>query len=130
MKKYRGTGLISEKKTAEKKSLYAELHKRAKAAISSDSATGDFLQYIYSVLVAKNHQKIQSRWLVHEFFFTELFLGRTMCTAILLYLLKKKIYNPYSLCSWWFELFIKVNTRMLKSIYLENQCKPELSLQK
>ena len=53
-KKNGGTGLISEKA----EDLYAELNKRAKAATSSFSATGDFLQYIYSVLVTKNHQKI------------------------------------------------------------------------
>ena len=39
-----GTGLISEKTEA----LCAELNKRAEAATSSYSATGDFLQYIYS----------------------------------------------------------------------------------
>ena len=34
-------------------------------ATSSYSATGEFLQYIYSVLVAKNHQNIRSRCLVY-----------------------------------------------------------------
>ena len=42
-------------------------------ATSSYSATGEFLQYIYSALVAKNHQKIWSRYLVHEFFLTDIF---------------------------------------------------------
>ena len=42
-KKYGGTGLISEKMEA----LYTELNKRAEAATSSYSATGDFWQYIY-----------------------------------------------------------------------------------
>ena len=42
------------------------------AATSSYSATGKFLQYIYSMLVAKNHQKIQSRCLVQEFSFTDI----------------------------------------------------------
>ena len=64
-KKYGGAGLRSEKTEA----LYAELNKRAEAATSSYSATGDFLQYIYSVLIAKNHQKIRSRCLVHELSF-------------------------------------------------------------
>ena len=68
-KKYGGTVLVSEKTEA----LYAELNKRVKAATSSYSATGEFLQYIYSVLVAKNHQKIRSRYLVHEFSFTNIF---------------------------------------------------------
>ena len=53
--------------------MHAELNKRAEAAVSSYSATGDFLQYIYSVLVAKNHQEVQFRYLVHEFFFGDLF---------------------------------------------------------
>ena len=53
--------------------MYAELSKRAEAAVSSYSATGDFLQYIYSVLVAKNHQEIQFRCLVHEFFYGDFF---------------------------------------------------------
>ena len=70
-KKCRDTGLVSEKTEA----LYAELNERVEAATSSYSATGKFLQYIYSVLVAKNHQKIRSRCLVHEFFFTDIFLN-------------------------------------------------------
>ena len=48
------TGLISEKTEV----LYAELNERAEAATGSHSVTGDSLQYIYSVLVTKNHQKI------------------------------------------------------------------------
>ena len=48
--------------------LYAELNKRAEAATSSYSVTGDSLQYIYSVPVTKNHRNIRSRCLVHEFF--------------------------------------------------------------
>ena len=50
-KKYRDTALISEKTEA----LYLELKERAEAVTSSHSTAGDFLQYIYSVLVAKNH---------------------------------------------------------------------------
>ena len=65
-KKYGGTGLISEKT----KALYVELNERAEAATSSYSAPGDFSQYVYSVLVAKNQKKIRSWCLVHEFFFT------------------------------------------------------------
>ena len=38
--------------------LYVELNERGKAFTGSYSATGEFLQYIYSVLVAKNHQRI------------------------------------------------------------------------
>ena len=53
--------------------LYAEHSERAEAATSSYSTAGDFLQYIYSVLVAKNHQKIRSGCFVHEFFFADIF---------------------------------------------------------
>ena len=65
-KNYWGTGSISEKTEA----LYAELNKRAAAATNSYSVTDKFLQYIYSVLVIKNYQKIRSRCLIHEFSFT------------------------------------------------------------
>ena len=59
MKKSGGTGLISEKQKQKKKqALYAEFNERVEAATKSYFATDDFLQYIYSVLVAKNHQKI------------------------------------------------------------------------
>ena len=44
-------GLRSE----ETEALHAELNERAEAATSSYSAAVDFLQYIYLVLVAKNH---------------------------------------------------------------------------
>ena len=53
--------------------LYAELNKRAEAATGSYSVTGNSLQYIYSVPVSKNHQNIQSRCLVYEFSFTDIF---------------------------------------------------------
>ena len=91
--KCRGTGLVSEEKKTEP--LYAELNKRVEAVTSACSATGEFLQYIYSVFMAKNHQKIRSRCLVHEFSFTYIFFNsidekvrRTMRTAIVSYLLK------------------------------------------
>ena len=50
-KKYGGAGLLSEKKEV----LHAELNERAEAATSRYSAAAGFLQYIYLVLVAKNH---------------------------------------------------------------------------
>ena len=50
-KKYGVTDLLSEKMEA----LHAELNKRGEAATGSYSTEVDFLQYIYSVLVAKNH---------------------------------------------------------------------------
>ena len=64
--KYGGTGLVSHKTEA----LLAEL---MEAATNSYSATGKFWEYIYSMLVTKNHRKIQSTCLVHEFFFTDIF---------------------------------------------------------
>ena len=68
-KKYGGTGLISEKTG----SFYAELNERAEAATGSYSVTGDSLQCIYSVPVIENYRNIQSRCLVHEFSFTDIF---------------------------------------------------------
>ena len=53
--------------------LHADLNERVEAATSSCSATSNFWQYIYSVLLAKNHQTISSRSLVHEFRFTDIF---------------------------------------------------------
>ena len=75
-------GLASEKTEA----LYGELNEGVEAATSSYSATGKFLQYIYSVLVAKNHQKIRSRCLVHEFSFTDIFFNSVLygCGFLLL----------------------------------------------
>ena len=61
-------GLIPEKTEA----LYVELNKRTETATSNYSAPGDWSHYIYSVLVAKNQKKIQSRCLVHEFSFTDI----------------------------------------------------------
>ena len=66
-KAYGGTELLSEKTEA----LFAELNERVEATISSYSATGNFLQYFYSMLVDKNDQTIQSRCLAHEFFLTD-----------------------------------------------------------
>ena len=68
-KKHGGAGLLSENKEA----LYAALNEEAEAGTSSYSATGNLLQYIYSTLITKNYQKIQSRSAVHEFFFIDIF---------------------------------------------------------
>ena len=70
MKKIWGSGSNFWKK---KEALYAEPNEKAEAATSSYSVTGDFLQYIYSVPVTKNHQKNRSRCLVLEFSFTDFF---------------------------------------------------------
>ena len=69
-KKIGGTGGYFLKKM---EVWYAELNERVEAAASSYSAAGDFLQNIYSAIMAKNHQKIQSRCLVHEFSVREIF---------------------------------------------------------
>ena len=68
-KKIGGTGLLSERTEV----LYAELNEREEAATASYSVTGDSLQYIYSLTVTKDYRNIQSRGLVHEFFFTNVF---------------------------------------------------------
>ena len=69
-------GLIYEKT----KALDAELNKRPEAVTSSYSAPGNFLQYIYLVLVAKNHQRIPSRCLFHEFSFRHFLTTLIMVT--------------------------------------------------
>ena len=53
--------------------LYAELNERPEAATSSYSATDEFLQYIYSLLMVKNNRKVRSRCLVHQFSFADIF---------------------------------------------------------
>ena len=75
-KKYRGKRLISEKMEA----LYSELNQKMEAATNSYSPTGNFLQYVYSVLVTKNHQKIWSSCLGHEFSFTFFLMILIMAT--------------------------------------------------
>ena len=55
MKKYGGTGLISEKKEV----LYAELNERVGAATGSFCVTGDSLQYIYFLPVTENYRNIR-----------------------------------------------------------------------
>ena len=54
------------------------------AATSSYSTTGEFLRYIHSVLVVKSHQKIRSRYLVHEFYLTDIFFYSGLYGFILL----------------------------------------------
>ena len=50
-KKYGGTRLLSEKTEA----LHAKLNERVEAATNKFCAEVDFLQYIYLMLVTKNH---------------------------------------------------------------------------
>ena len=65
MKKNGGTKLISEKTEA----LYAELNERVEAVTSLYSATGNFLQYICSALVAKIDQDV----FFHKFSYKDIF---------------------------------------------------------
>ena len=88
---------LSEKKNGvqvsfwkKSEALYAELNKRVQAATNSYYATDEFLQYIYSVLVTKNHQKIQSMCFVHQFFFTGIFLNSVLYGCGVLLLLWKR----------------------------------------
>ena len=90
LKQYGGTGLLSKKTEV----LYAELNERAEPATSSYSAAGDFFQYIYSLIMITNHQKIRSRCLVHEFSIKDFFndINHGYKAAIL----KKKLFMAAS----------------------------------
>ena len=94
-KKYRGKRLISEKMEA----LYSELNQKMEAATNSYSPTDNFLQYVYSVLVTKNHQKIWSSCLGHEFSFTFFLMTLIMATEQLYW---RKILRGSScfICLW------------------------------
>ena len=52
--------------------MKAELNEAVEAATGSYSTTREFLQY--SMLVVKNHQNFRSRYLVYEFYFTDIVL--------------------------------------------------------
>ena len=94
-KRYRGKRLISEKMEA----LYSEFNQKMEAATNSYSPTGNFLQYVYSVLVTKNHQKIWSSCLGHEFSFTFFLMTLIMATEQLYW---RKILrgSSYFICLW------------------------------
>ena len=94
-KRYRGKRLISEKMEA----LYSEFNQKMEAATNSYSPTGNFLQYVYSVLVTKNHQKIWSSCLGHEFSFTFSLMTLIMATEQLYW---RKILRGSScfICLW------------------------------
>ena len=107
------------------------------AATSGYSAASNFLQYIHFVLVAKNRQKIQSRRLIHEFFFTYIFfkfrftwlwlLAAIMkrCAercALQLYRTSFRIFILFQLRNW---IILRVRTNFLlrnfhtKSVFME-----------
>ena len=73
--------------------VYAELNETVEAATSSYCAAGEFLRYIYSVLLAKNQQNIRSRCLAHECSFTDIFLNSILSGCGFLLLLWKGAQN-------------------------------------
>ena len=75
--------------------MHAELNERAEVATSSYSVTGDSLEYIYFVLLTKNHRDIQTRCLVYEFSFTDVFDG--INHGYRATILKKKIFLAASI---------------------------------
>ena len=76
----------------------------------------EFLQYIYSMLVANNHQKIRSRCLAHEFSFTYIFLT-------ILIMITKQLYSRKIICGWfrfvWMWLLIAVMKRCTQRCALQ-----------
>ena len=85
-------------------------------ATSSYSATDEFSQHIYSVLVAKNDQKIRSRCLVHEFFFTGIVLK-------ILIMVTEQLYWRKTLCGCfrfiWLWLLIAIMKRCAEPCALQ-----------
>ena len=63
-----------------------------------------FLQYMYSMLVDKNHQKIQSRCLAHEFSFTDIF--NNINDGYKAALLKKIIWGCFQFIWMWLLIVI------------------------
>ena len=99
--------------------VYAELNETVEATSSSYSATGEFLRYIYSVLVAKDHENIQSRCLVHGFSFTDIFSNSILygCGFLLILQCALQVYRTslsifilFQLQSW---IILKVRTKFL-----------------
>ena len=102
--------------------LYAELNERVEAAISSYSPTGEFLQHIYSVLVAKNHQKIQSKCLVHGFSFTDIILiAFYMALASCCYYEKVRTTIRTAIVSYLLKYFHSLTAAELNNIESENK---------
>ena len=99
--------------------VYAEFNITVEAATSSYSATGEFLRYIYSVLVAKDHENIQSRCLVHGFSFTDIFSNSILygCGFLLILQCALQVYRTslsifilFQLQSW---IILSVTTKVL-----------------
>ena len=102
--------------------VYAELNETVKAATSSYSATDDFLRYIYFVFVAKNHQYIQSRCLVHEFSFTDIFLNSTLygCGFLMLLWKSAQTIGP-AIISYLLKYFYSFSAAELNNIESEDE---------
>ena len=101
--------------------VYAELNESVEATNSSYSATGEFLRYIYSELVAKNHENIQSRCLVHEFSFTDIFLNSTLygCGFLMLLWKSAQTIGP-AIISYLLKYFYSFSAAELNNIESEN----------
>ena len=93
--------------------------KHGGTATSSYSATDEFSQHIYSVLVAKNDQKIRSRCLVHEFFFTGIVLK-------ILIMVTEQLYWRKTLCGCfrfiWLWLLIAIMKRCAERMWRRSFC--------
>ena len=101
--------------------VYAELNESVEATNSSYSATGEFLRYIYSELVAKNHENIQSSCLVHEFSFTDIFLNSTLygCGFLMLLWKSAQTIGP-AIISYLLKYFYSFSAAELNNIESEN----------
>ena len=102
--------------------VYAELNETVEATTSSYSATDEFLRYIYSVLVSKNHENIQSRCLVHEFSFTDIFLNSTLygCDFLMLLWKSAQTIGP-AIISYLLKYFYSFSAAELNNIESEDE---------
>ena len=102
--------------------VYAELNETVEATTSSYSATDEFLRYIYSVLVSKNHENIQSRCLVHEFSFTDIFLNSTLygCGFLMLLWKSAQTIGP-AIISYLLKYFYSFSAAELNNIESEDE---------
>ena len=102
--------------------VYAELNETVEATTSSYSATDEFLRYVYSVLVSKNHENIQSRCLVHEFSFTDIFLNSTLygCGFLMLLWKSAQTIGP-AIISYLLKYFYSFSAAELNNIESEDE---------
>ena len=98
--------------------LYSEHNKRAEAAKSSCSAACNFLQYIDSMIMAKDHLKMRSRCLVHKFSFKDIFkdINHGLRGATL----KKILYGCFHFL--WLWLLIAIMKRCAEPCTMQLYC--------